>query len=262
MISGLYAASTNLDAVIRQQDTIAYNIANAGVSGHKGKQVVFRSFPQIEFASRSPFTQPGFDDNQAIGRVGTGVGVDWAYMNFEPGPLVETGVATDLTVDGEGMFAVSTPAGERYTRSSQFKLQIDPEGGQATLTTPDGYPLVGESGPIKVPVDRDFNIDLSGNVSVDGQPINKIRVVEVADRNVLLPESASLFKVEDQWNDDVKPATESVVRQGWMEKSNVNTIVEMTRMIESFRNYESAAKVISVLDRTLELAAGSIARTA
>lgn len=259
MISGLYAASTNLDAVIRQQDAIASNIANAGVSGHKGKTIVFRSFPELTFQQASAFAPAGNRENDTIGRMGTGVGVDWSYMNFEPGPLVETGVPTDLSIDGDGFFVVQTPHGDRYTRNSQFKLQIENEG-QATLTTAEGYPLLGQNGPVKVPVDKKFDVDVRGNVIVDDQIINKIRMIEVPDRNIMLPESGATFQIEPKWQGDIRPARDSVVHQGVLEKSNVSTIQEMARMIESFRNYESAAKVITVLDRTLEQAVNEVGR--
>lgn len=261
MISGLYAASTNLDAVIRQQDAIASNIANANVSGHKGKTIVFRSFPELLFSQQSAFVPAGNEENETIGRMGTGVGVDWSYMNFEPGPLQETGVPTDLSIDGEGFFVVQTPQGERYTRNSQFKLKVDTDG-TATITTQQGDPLMGQSGPITVPSDKKFEVDIKGNVVVDGRTIDKVSMVEVADRNVLLPESGATFKVEDRWKDQVKPATDSVIRQGVVERSNVNTVQEMARMIESYRNYESAAKVITVLDQTLDKAVNEVGRSA
>ncbi len=261
MIAGLYSASTNMDAAIRQQDAIASNIANAGVNGHKSKSLVFRSFPELLFTQASASTPEGNPPNRTIGRVGTGVGVDWAYLNFETGPMVTTGVPTDLAIEGEGFFTVNTPRGERYTRNGTFKLVPDSQSGLATVTTADGYPLLGASGPIQVPVDREFEIDQSGNVILDGAPVDRVKVVELEDRNVLLQESSSLFQVEDKWRNQVHPAERSVVRQGALEKSNVNTVLEMVRMIESYRNYESAAKVISVLDRNLGLAVNQIAGT-
>jgi flagellar basal-body rod protein FlgG len=261
MIAGLYAASTNMDAVIRQQDAIAGNLSNAGVSGHKGEEMVFRSFPELLFTKSSASTHSGSVSNRTIGKVGTGVGVDWSYRNFEAGPLAETGVPTDLTVDGEGFFVVKTPRGERYTRNSQFKLLIDKGGKQATFTTQEGYPLLGDKGPVQVPVDQKFDVDITGNVLVGGQPVNRLRLIEVPERNVMLPETGALFQVEDRWKSDVKPAKQSLVRQGVVEKSNVNTVVEMARMIESFRNYEAAAKVVTVLDRTLEQAANEVGRS-
>jgi flagellar basal-body rod protein FlgG len=261
MISGLYAACSNLDAVIRQQDAIASNIANAGVSGHKGKALVFRSFPEILFTKTSPTTPAGSRSNHTIGRMGTGVGVDWGYVNFEAGPLKETGVPTDLSIDGDGFFVVQTPRGERYTRTSQFKLNVNDQG-TATITTAEGYPLLGQNGPITVPSDQKFDIDLKGNVIVGGTLVDQIRLVEVSDRNVMLPESGALFQVESKWRTQVQPAASSVIHQGVVEKSNINTVLEMARMIESFRNYESAAKVITVLDRTLDQAVNEVGRSA
>ncbi len=261
MISGLYAASTNMDAVIRQQDAISSNIADANVSGHKGKTIVFRSFPTLPFSSESAFVPAGNAGNETVGRMGTGVGVDWSYMNFEAGPLQETGVPTDLSIDGDGFFVIQTPQGERYTRNSQFKLKVATDG-TATITTQDDHPLMGKQGVITVPSDQKFEVDLKGNVIVGGRIIDQIQMVEVADRNVMLPESGATFQVEEKWKDQVSPAKSSVVHQGVVERSNVNTVQEMARMIESFRNYESAAKVITVLDQTLDRAVNDVGASA
>ena len=128
------------------------------------------------------------------------------------------------------------------------------------MTTAEGYPLLGQNGPIKIPVDKKFEVDIRGNVVVDGQIVNKIRMIEVPDRNILLPESGALFQIESRWQGDIQPAKSTVVHQGVLEKSNVSTIQEMARMIESFRNYESAAKVITVLDQSLERAVNEVGR--
>ena len=260
MITGLYSASTNLDAVIHQQDAIAGNIANAGVSGHKKETVVFRSFPDILFTAQSAFFPEESSANQTTGRMGTGVGVDWAYLNFEPGPTVNTGVPTDLAIDGDGFFAVETPGGERYTRNSEFKIAFTDDQTRGTLTTKEGYPLLGSKGPIEVPADQDLKVDLTGNVVAGDRTIDKIRLVTVPDKNVLLPESGSLFRLEERWQNDLKPADEAVVHQGYLEKSNVNTVLEMVRMIESFRDYESAARVLTTQDRTIDLAVNNVGR--
>lgn len=260
MITGLYSAASNLDALTQQQDAIAGNIANAGVSGHKGETVVFRSFPDLLFTRRSSFIPPETSANRTTGRMGTGVGVDWAYLNFEPGILEETGVPTDLTVDGDGFFVVRTERGERLTRNSKFKITIDENRSLGTITTVEGYPLLGQRGPIQIPVDRDFKVDKSGTVAAGDQILDRIRLVTVPDKNVLKPESGALFHLEEKWADDLEPAREAAVQQGYVERSNVNTLVEMVRMIESFRNFESAARVLTALDQTLNLAVNEIGR--
>lgn len=260
MITGLYSAASNLDALTHQQDAIAGNIANAGVSGHKGETVVFRSFPDLMFSHRSAFIPQETKANRTMGRMGTGVGVDWSYLNFEPGVLEQTGVPTDLTIDGDGFFVVRTERGERLTRSSKFQLEVDEAKGVATIVTDDRYPLLGERGPIQVPVDEEFGVDLSGTVFAGEQILDRIRLVTVPDKNVLKPESGALFQLEEKWADDLQPATNANVQQGYVEKSNVNTLVEMVRMIESFRNYESAARVLTALDQTLNLAVNEIGR--
>lgn len=260
MISGLYAASTSLDAIIHQQDAIAANLANVGVSGHKGESVVFRSFPEMKFTTQSPFVPPETRANQTTGRIGTGVGVDWAYYNFEAGPVSHTGVPTDLALDGDGFFMVETPRGNRLTRNSEFKIKFDGQTQKGSLTTTEGYPLLGRTGPIEVPADEKFEVDRVGNVVVDGRAIDKIRVVTVPDKNVLKPESGALFMLEEKFEDQLTEVPDAVVQQGYHEKSNVNMVVEMARMIESFRNYESSARVLTTLDRSLDQVVNTLGR--
>ena len=260
MITGLYAASTNLDAIIHQQDAIAGNIANAGVSGHKGETVVFRSFPDILFTEQSPFIDENSRANHVTGRIGTGVGVDWSYMNFQPGPLEYTGVPTDLTLDGDGFFVVETANGERLTRNSKYTLRFDEDRNEGTLVTHEGYPILGQKGQIKIPADQDFKVDPTGGVIAGGVVLDRLQLKTVPDKNVLLPETGALFQVEEKWRSDLTDAKEATVQQGYVEKSNVNMLVEMARMMESFRNYEAAGNVITTLDRTLDLAVNEIAR--
>ncbi len=260
MITGLYAASTNLDAIIHQHDAIAGNIANAGVSGHKGETVVFRSFPDILFAEQSPFIQESSRANQVTGRMGTGVGVDWSYMDFESGPLEHTGVPTDLTLDGDGFFVVETANGERLTRNSKYTIQFNEDRNEGTLVTHEGYPLLGEKGQIKFPANQEFGVDAAGNVMAGQTVVDRLLLKTVPDKDVLLPESGALFRLEEKWADDLVDAEDATVQQGYVEKSNVNMLVEMARMMESFRNYEAAGNVITTLDRTLDLAVNEIAR--
>ncbi|MCA9433775.1 MAG: flagellar hook basal-body protein, partial [Candidatus Omnitrophica bacterium] len=195
MITGLYAASTNLDAIIHQQDAIAGNIANAGVSGHKGETVVFRSFPDIMFEQQSPYIDKTSRANHVTGRIGTGVGVDWSYMNFQPGPLEYTGVNTDLTIDGDGFFMVETANGPRLTRNSKYTIQFNEDRTQGTLVTHEGYPLLGQKGQIKFPADQDLKVDAVGNVVAGNVVVDRLQLKTVPDKNVLLPESGALFNL-------------------------------------------------------------------
>ena len=85
-------------------------------------------------------------------------------MNFQPGPLAQTGVPTDLTIDGDGFFVVRTPNGERLTRNSEFTIAFDEDETEGTVTNQSGYPLLGERGEIKIPANQDFEVDPTGNV--------------------------------------------------------------------------------------------------
>jgi len=139
MIEQLYqrenyvVAKKLLDAAHDRHQALAGNIANAQVSGHKGETVVFRSFPDILFDQQSPYIDKTSQANHVTGRIGTGVGVDWSYMNFQPGPLEHTGVNTDLTIDGDGFFVVETGNGTMVNSSYTARRLIDDLDAKDTL---------------------------------------------------------------------------------------------------------------------------------
>ncbi|TOM88280.1 flagellar biosynthesis protein FlgF, partial [Vibrio parahaemolyticus] len=84
-----------------------------------------------------------------------------ASTRFDSGDVVKTGRALDVAVMGEGYLAVETPAGnEAYTRAGN--IQIDTFGAMSI----NGFPVVGENGPLVVPDYQKIEISERGLVSV------------------------------------------------------------------------------------------------
>ena len=139
---------------------------------------------------------------------------------------------------------VQTPAGERYTRDGG--LQINNQG---QLVTAAGNPVLGTSGPIVFqPTDHDVTIAADGNVTVL-EGVNridsvrgKLRLVSFAQAQKLLKEGSNLYSAGE--GAAAQPDTASKVRQGFVEKSNVNSVAEMSRMIEVTRTYTQISNLL------------------
>ena len=85
------------------------------------------------------------------------------------------------------------------------------------------------------------------------------RFIKCEDPQVLAKEGNGLYKLMDN---EVEPQTtnKTTVRQGFLERSNVNSIEEMTNMITAIRAFEAYQKVIQSLDEADDQAVNSIGR--
>ncbi|HUU47026.1 MAG TPA: flagellar basal-body rod protein FlgF [Acidobacteriota bacterium] len=241
MLKGIAAAASAMLPRIRAQEVIANNLANASTAGFKRDRVfdVDLSGAQAVLAQ----TQPQWQTSQT-----SGISTD-----FSAGPLERTDNPLNVAVDGDGFFVVSTPDGERYTRNGILQIASD-----GTLVTVDGHPLQGWAGAVQV-TGGTLTIADDGMVSVDGLDVGQLRLVRFRDPSALVHAASSLFAAADPMmppEDDY----ESLVRQGYLEQSNVNTIEELVDMIATMRIYETDQKSIQIQDDTLGRAVSDLGR--
>src|SRR4051812_11298051 len=138
----------------RQMDVIANNVANATTDGFKADRSLFQEY--LMPAAR--------EDNFAAGRDRklSHVMDRATFRDMAQGSLDQTKNPLDVAINGDGMFAVQTPTGERYTRDGSF--QIDNQG---QLVTASGYPVLGNNGPIRFQqTDKQIGISADGTVTV------------------------------------------------------------------------------------------------
>lgn len=219
----------------RQMDVVANNIANINTSGFKAERTIFEEY-----------LSPGAREDNFVGRDRRVSFVqDRATMHdFAGGALEQTKNPLDVAIDGNAFFAVQTPNGERYTRDGG--MQINPQG---QLVTASGLPVLGANGPIVFQqTDHDINISQDGTVTVL-EGINridsvrgKIRMVNFAQPQRLVKEGSNLFSASPGANP--QPSTTSKLNQGFIEKSNVSSVVEMTRMIDVTRAYTELSNML------------------
>jgi flagellar basal-body rod protein FlgF/flagellar basal-body rod protein FlgG len=237
-------------ALSRELDVVANNIANMNTTGFKADGSIFE-----EYLSPTARTSAATDNKVSFGRDrGT-------WHDLTQGPTEHTGNPLDVAIDGNGFLVVQTPRGERYTRNGS--LQLGPTGN---LMTADGFPVVGDAGPITLqPNDREISISANGTISVRaGASIidsvrGKLRIVsfDQAQRMQLTKDGAGTFAAPSSVTPQAD--TSSRIVQGAIEKSNVRGVVEITRMIEISRSYSSVA---AMLQQQSEMRTSAIGRLA
>ncbi|MDB5618604.1 flagellar basal-body rod protein FlgF [Tardiphaga sp.] len=218
----------------RQLDVVANNVANVNTTGFKADKSMFEEY-----------LRSGARENNFVGRDRNVSFVqDRATLkDFSQGPSEPTKNPLDVAIDGDAFLVVQTPNGPRYTRDGSMQIN-----SQGQLVTKTGNPVLGTSGPIVFqPGDKDINIAADGNVTVL-EGVNridsvrgKLRMVSFAQAQKLLKEGSNLYSAEGA---PPQPTTTSKLNQGFIEKSNVNSVMEMTRMIDVTRAYTQISAML------------------
>lgn len=227
MDNALLISLSQQSALKRRMDVIANNMANVGTAGFKSDHMLFEEYvmpvARVEGLTGDA-ARLSYVRDQAT------------YRNFQPGSIEQSGAELDMAISGDGWFVVQTDEGERFTRDGRFKL--DAEG---QLVTSNGNPVLGEGGPIEFgPDEAGIEVAQDGAISTTDGLKGRIRVVRFEDNAQLVKEGASLLATEAP----PLPADDARVLQGMVEKSNVQPIMEVTRMIETVRAYTQVAESI------------------
>ncbi len=219
----------------RQIDVISNNIANVNTNGYKADQSLFEEY----------LNSGAHEDNfSGKDRSVSYVQDRGTFHDFTQGAVQQTNNPLDVAVDGDGFMVVQTAGGERYTRDGNLQLN-----NQGQLVTPSGDPVLGTGGPIVFqPTDHDINVAPDGTVTVvegtnrTDSVRGKLRLVSFADAQKLLKQGKNLFSAGE--GNNAQPDAKSTIRQGYVEKSNVNSVSEMSRMIEVMRTYQQISNLL------------------
>lgn len=239
MANPIYALLSRQAGLTQQVDVLANNVANLSTTGFKREGVAFA--PHVE-----RLDLPG--GKLALSELRT------SYTDFRPGPLQRTGNALDVAIDGEGFFAVETPAGVRYTRDGRFS-----PNAMGELVTVSGYRVLDEGGAaIFIPPETaTIGVSSDGSLTADdGRPLAVLGLHHLPTGS---PGRAAdgLFAAAD-----AQPAAEARVVQGFVEGSNVNPIRELTDLIEAQRAYERGRAMLDAEDERLRGVIDKLSRQA
>ncbi|WP_043922984.1 flagellar basal-body rod protein FlgF [Leadbettera azotonutricia] len=272
MIRGWYTAASGMRAQQWRLDSVANNLANVDTDGYKRDQAAFKAFPELllrrmndDGVYKHPFGSG--DAAPIIGRLGLGVELNELYTNFTQGSFKQSDNDFDLALGGKGFFTVATPWGERYTRNGSFQL-----GKEGFLETKEGYPVLGENGPIKVKANN-FQVDKEGRVWINAEYaddpnlmvskqnntweqtvlLDSLKLVDFDLDRYLEKQGSSLYRETDTSGPAmvIEEGSRPQVIQGFTEAANVEPVAEMVQMIEVNRAYEANQKVIQTHDSML-----------
>lgn len=260
MLRGFYTAASGMIAQQRRQEALSNNITNANTPGYKADQPTLRAFPELlmkQMGSTSIPTTRGLDipGNHAIGKLNTGVYVQENVPNFVQGDMRETGVSTDLALvngvlpeeTGGLFFTVQGEDGEqRYTLNGNFTVD-----GQGFLVTNQGHYVLDQAGNSIQTNGLDFVVAGDGTIRMAGQTI-PLGIAYTADAAQMTKEGEGLFV-------GAAGAT-FTVKQGFLERSNVNSLEAMTQMMESYRMFETNQRVLKAYDESMGKAVNEVGR--
>lgn len=228
---------SGMTALRREMDIIANNLANINTTGYKKQSPHF-----IEYLT------PG--DNKET----TSYVQDYGMIyNFENGPLQETQNTFDLAIEGEGYFEIQTENGPRYTRNGRFTLN---ETGQ--LVTSNGDPLVSNGAAITINDASNVRIAQDGTVSTKDGIIGRITVQQFENPQELVLEGNSLLRADNLASE---PAQNTKIIQGFLEGSNVESVQEITRMIQVSRSYQSMSRFLETEHQRQQNAIRNLVKT-
>jgi flagellar basal-body rod protein FlgF len=211
MENSTYIALSGQSAREHQMEVLSNNIANLSTPGFKAEKMMFQEY----------LTKPtdGSDPSSYVVSQGNA-------RDMSQGPLTHTGNSLDVALNGAGFMTVATPSGNQYTRNGH--LQIDNQG---ELVTSAGFVVQGEGGsPIVIPSGTaSITIGKDGTVATDKQTIGKISVVNFDNPQAMLESQGGLFTTDQTST----PATGTTVEQGTIEESNIQPVVEMTKLMDA-----------------------------
>jgi flagellar basal-body rod protein FlgF len=231
MQSNVYIGLSAQLALQRRLDTVANNVANASTAGFRAEEMSFEELIAKGGKTAVSFVSQG--DN---------------YLSTKAGELTQTDNPLDIAIRGDSWLAIQTPNGTAYTRDG--RMQMNPEGVLTTLT---GEPFLDAGGtPIQLdPEGGKPTINKTGTIEQNGNNLGAFGIYR-------MPLGAKLTRAEGaSVVSDVAPVPEldylrTGIVQGYVEKSNVNPILEMTHLTTLQRSFDAVSNVLQQTESSMQ----------
>jgi flagellar basal-body rod protein FlgF len=222
MENSIYLGLSRQMTLRTNMDIVANNIANMNTNGFRAQNVLFEEY----------ISDPRYGDDPLSFAYDYG-----EYQNTDAGSQEQTGNPMDVALSGPGFMGVQMANGQiGYTRDGNFQMRAD-----GALLTSGGDQVMGQGGPITIPAgSSEVVIDERGIISNQNGQIGQLQVVEFANVQTLKPVGNNLYTTTSP----TIAATNTSVQQGYLEGANVKPVVEMTRMIEILRDFQSVQKLM------------------
>jgi flagellar basal-body rod protein FlgF len=222
-----YVSLSQATALERSMNMTAHNLSNVSTAGYKAMHPLFETV----------------DDNS------NGDGISYvvdrgSYLDLSGGSLSPTGNPFDIAISGEGWFSFQLEGGQTgYSRHGQLVVDAD---GQ--LKTSAGRALLDAGGgPIILPDDIGQNVIITKGGAItdpDGAILGAIGVLTIEQGARMFPLGGGMYQLPDNAATP-QQAEDPTIKQGFIESSNVEAVLEMTRLIDIQRAYENSVKLMN-----------------
>lgn len=254
MMNSLWIAKTGMTAQQTQLDVISHNLANVSTTGFKRNRAEFQDL--IYQNLRQVGAQTTEENQLPTGlHLGLGVNVVATSRNFTQGGLQQSGNNLDVAINGDGFFEVTLPDGTTgYTRDGSFQLDA-----QGRVVTSSGLPVAPgitvPAGTKSISISEDGVVSAVVTGATAPQPLGSLSMSSFVNSAGLEPMGQNMFKESAASGAPQQgtPGTNGlgIVRQGFLETSNVNVVEELVNMIQTQRAYEMNSKAIQTSDQML-----------
>ena len=220
-------------------ESIANNVANMSTPAYKGERTLFHEYLN---GPKAPATV-------------TYPQLRGLFRETHEGAVSSTGNTLDIALRGKGYLVIETPEGTRYTRDGHLSLN-----NKRQIVTQQGHTVLGVNNrPMTVPQEAaQITIAMDGSISAGETRVGQFKLVSFENEQHLVRSGDGLYKTDAQEN----RATKLDVLQYNLESSNIQPVLEITRMIEASRIYQSAQKVVQTEDERIRKAIERLARVA
>ena len=228
-------------ARLESLELLANNLANTETGGFKADREFYSLYTSAD-ASADPQT----------GNFPTLPVIESHWTDLAQGDFHVTGNPLDFAIDGDGLFAVQTPRGVRYTRNGNFRISA-----AGLLTTSDGSAVQAKGGgQIQLQAGLPVELSADGSVRQGGQLAGQLDLAAF-DRQIINKEGHNYFALVP--GGTPKPAAGSVL-QGKLEASNVGGPESAVRLVAILRQFEMLSKAMSIVNELNRRAIEDVAR--
>jgi len=255
MLPALWVSKTGLEAQDLALSTVSNNLANVGTTGFKKDRPVFEDL--LYQIQRQPGANSSADSRLPSGlQVGTGVRTAGTQKIFTTGSLELTDQPLDMAINGRGFFQITLPDGNiGYSRDGTFHIN-----NEGVVVNVNGYPLepqitVPEQAN-KLTVSKDGIVQITITGDPNPQQLGQIETVDFINPAGLESTGGNIY-LETASSGAPQAGVPGEagfgnIEQGALEKSNVEVVEELVKMITVQRSYEMNSKVVSAADGMLQ----------
>ncbi len=258
MIRGVQSAMEGMRAQLARQEVLARNLDNVETPGFKEETGAIDGFAatlgRLESrTSRSPLQLAS--SVQLLGSLGVDTTIDRVSVDFRQGRMEETQRPLDVALVGDGFLQARTPDGPVYFRGGP--LYKDASG---VLVTSEGFPVLGADGQDLAVAGDVVSIGPTGEISVDNKPAGALAVVEFVPGTTLAKVGREFYTPDDPNALPPGGATNTQVKQGFLEGSNVDEVTAMTDLVGIVRAYQASQRMLQAEDELLGKAVNEVGR--